>query len=376
MHARGVRKVLGRQWIWLQRAAFLAIAMQVAFYAFGALADTSVDFLQIQRKASFESNRIYSGIAVAKRASELGFKQRGEILELAVDMGDRVSKGDVLARLDASALQASLRGAEADVAFAKATLTAQRADTKLAHETEKRFRDLKHKGHVSAQRYDETRLALVAKQAQLKVAAASKARAEAARSSARISLQESQIVAPFDGVIQHRHHDEGSQVAPGQAVFRLVADEQLEAHVGVPAAVAADMALAQNYEIRWNQQPFQAQLRAIAPEIDAATRTMTAVFEFADAAIPLGAVLEFRLARTIAAPGFWVPLSALTESDRGLWGVYVVNTDQLVERHLVEVVHTEADRAFVRGTLSSADRVIRTGVQRIVPGQRVELAQN
>jgi len=376
MHAYGVRKALGRRWIWVQRGAFWAIALQAVIYTCGVFADTTVDYLQIEREESFESNRVYAGTAVAKRASELGFKQRGEILELAVDMGDRVNKGDVLARLDAQGLQASLNGANADVAFAKATLAAQRADTQLASETEKRFRDLKLKGHVSAQTYDETRLALVAKQAQLNVAVASQARAEAAQSSARITLRESRIVAPFDGVIQHRHHDEGSQVAPGQAVFRLVADQQLEAHVGVPATVAADMTIAENYEIRWNQKLIDARLRAIPPEIDSATRTLTAVFELDDAALPLGAVLELRLARKIDAPGFWVPLSALTESDRGLWGVYVVNSNQLVERHLVEVVHTESDRAFVRGTLSSADRVIRTGVQRIVPGQRVELAQN
>jgi multidrug efflux pump subunit AcrA (membrane-fusion protein) len=103
---------------------------------------------------------------------------------------------------------------------------------------------------------------------------------------------------------------------------------------------------------------------------------MTAVFELDDAAIPLGAVVELQLVQKIKSSGFWIPLSALTESDRGLWGVYVINDDSLVERHLVEVVHTESDRAFVRGTLSPNDRVIRTGVQRIVPGQRVELAQN
>ena len=121
---------------------------------------------------------------------------------------------------------------------------------------------------------------------------------------------------------------------------------------------------------------FPARLRAIPPEIDPATRTMTAVLELDGAKVPLGAVVELTLAQQVAAPGFWLPLSALTESDRGLWGVYVVNNDSVVERHLVEVVHTEADRAFVRGTLSANDRVIRTGVQRIVPGQRVELATN
>ncbi len=50
-----------------------------------------------------------------------------------------------------------------------------------------------------------------------------------------------------------------------------------------------------------------------------------------------------------------------------------MNERSVVERHLVELVHTEAARAFVRGTLETSDRVVSTGVQRIVPGQLVTL---
>ena len=81
--------------------------------------------------------------------------------------------------------------------------------------------------------------------------------------------------------------------------------------------------------------------------------------------------MEVAINEAVDAPGFWLPLSALTEADRGLWGVYVVNAEQIVERRLIEIVHSEADRVFVRGTLATDDRVVATGVQRIVPGQVV-----
>ena len=73
----------------------------------------------------------------------------------------------------------------------------------------------------------------------------------------------------------------------------------------------------------------------------------------------------------MATPGFWVPVTALTESDRGLWGVYVVKDESLVERRIVEIIHSESERAYVRGTLEDDDRIVRTGVQRLVPGQQV-----
>ena len=117
----------------------------------------------------------------------------------------------------------------------------------------------------------------------------------------------------------------------------------------------------------------QGRLKALLPEVDAASRTVTAVLELEDETVPFGAVVELELNYRVPADGYWLPLTALTESDRGLWGAYVVNGDSNAERRLVEILHMEADRAYVRGTLTSGERVIDTGVQRIVPGQAVSM---
>ena len=110
---------------------------------------------------------------------------------------------------------------------------------------------------------------------------------------------------------------------------------------------------------------------AISPEVDPKTRTLNAVFKISDGIIPIGAVVELLLEQRVQTPGFWLPVSALTASDRGLWAVYVVNAENIIERRLVEVIHNEASRAYVRGLLSDRDRVVNSGVQRIVPGQAV-----
>ncbi len=51
--------------------------------------------------------------------------------------------------------------------------------------------------------------------------------------------------------------------------------------------------------------------------------------------------------------------------------MYVVNDQSKVERRVVEIIHTESERAYVRGTLENADRIVQIGVQRLVPGQQV-----
>ncbi len=62
---------------------------------------------------------------------------------------------------------------------------------------------------------------------------------------------------------------------------------------------------------------------------------------------------------------------ALTQGDQGLWGVYVIDDESVVNRRLVELIHTEANRVYARGTLADGDWVVDSGVHRIVPGQKV-----
>jgi hypothetical protein len=77
------------------------------------------------------------------------------------------------------------------------------------------------------------------------------------------------------------------------------------------------------------------------------------------------------LRERIPGKGYWVPIGALTAMDRGLWGLFIIDGENTIQRRLVEVVHNEGERAFVRGLLSSNDRVVAAGVQRVVAGQRV-----
>ena len=69
--------------------------------------------------------------------------------------------------------------------------------------------------------------------------------------------------------------------------------------------------------------------------------------------------------------GIWVPATALVRAPRGLWACYVVGEDGLVARREVSVVHTDGARVYVRGTLRSGERVIRSGAHRVVQGQHV-----
>lgn len=354
-----------------RRAALATFCIWLLLSPVNSFADLTVSYINIQRQAGFASERVYAGKTLPSRSSELGFKRGGEIAQVLVDIGDVVEKGQVLARLDSQTLASNLEQAQANTALAQANLSAAKAEAQLAENTEKRFRTLREQGNTSKQIYDEAKLSFQTKRARYQVAQANVKRALAAANASKIALAEAAIKAPFDGIIQSRYMDEGTQILGGTPAVKLIELGPIKAHVGVPSENLVSLTIGNTYNLSWNGKAQPARLMAISPEVDPDTRTLKAVFKISAGIIPIGAVVELLLEQRVQTPGFWLPVSALTASDRGLWGVYVVNAENIIERRLVEVIHNEASRAYVRGLLSDKERVVNSGVQRIVPGQSV-----
>ena len=336
-----------------------------------SFAELTVSYVTVTPQAEFATNRVYAGTSRAARRAELGFKRGGEVAKVMVDLGDSVAAGQLLAQLDTRALASDLRRAQSEEVLAAANRRSASAQTELAANTERRVRALRANGNVSQQAFDEAHLQYRASRAQLEVAQASLGRAQAAVEAMEVALSEAEIRAPFGGVIQARHVDEGSQIGPGAPALSLVETSRREAHIGIPESAVTSLTVGDAYTINWQNVSASAQLRSLLPEVNPNTRTVTAIFTVTDERIPLGAVVELSLRQRVPGNGFWVPLEALAAMDRGLWGVFIIDAENIVQQRLVEIVHNEGDRAFVRGLLSTSDRVVATGTQRIVAGQRV-----
>ena len=82
------------------------------------------------------------------------------------------------------------------------------------------------------------------------------------------------------------------------------------------------------------------------------------------------------LRERVDAPGFWVPLTALVEGDRGPWTVLAVGEDAggaVAVREAIEVLTVEGHRAYVRAAFADGTRIVADGAHRIRPGQRLPL---
>ena len=321
----------------------------------------SVETTRVAFEPAFMAKERFSGIVSPRRTSQLGFPSGGRIAALRVDIGDNVTAGDTMAVLDTRSLRAQLTSANARVSEAEASYA-------LAQSTVDRQIALLERGHVSTQRVDEVR-------AQADTALA---RIQAARANAdalRVQIDLARIQAPFDGTVTARTADEGAIAGPGAPIFELVETGSLEARIGLTAKLTETLEIGTSYDLISDQGPIMATLRSMTGVIDANSRTVTVLFDIEEPeSVAAGAVVRLELEREVDEPGMWVPVSARSEAERGLWSVYIARRDGSgwsAELGIVEIVYQAGERVFVRGAMSDGDRIIMDGLQRITPGQPV-----
>lgn len=393
-----------------------------------------VETIEIEQVSAYGVPRVYTGQIVALRSSELGFERGGAVVEIMADEGDRVSAGEPVARLDTQNLETQRLQIEAqkaqaqarlselkngarseDVAVAQAAVRDLEQQLKLQETQRSRREYLFEQGAIAQEQLDEFSVGADSLRAQLDQArsqllelqngtrpeqlAAQQAvvnQLDAQLQDIDVSLSKSTITAPFDGMVASRKADEGTVMSAGQSVLEFAESAVPEAHIGLPPAAANQVQVGSTQTVRVNDQPYSAQVTAVLPTVDLATRTQTVVLQLDSAAagdVEPGQTARLTLNETVQAEGYWLPAEALTQGIRGLWTCYVLvpsgSRDTVVEQRSVEIVQQESvadgstvsggvasenalsTRVLVRGTLQPGDRVVTSGVHRLVPGQSV-----
>jgi RND family efflux transporter MFP subunit len=323
-----------------------------------------VQAARVERLDRYAVTETHAGRVVNRRASALGFDRGGRLEAVLFDDGDRVEEGEVLAKLDTRELESLRRQAVAEVRRIEAQLA-------LAKVTTKRRTRLHAAENLAPQELDEAVYSEEATAAGLEAA-----RAAVQNIDVRLALSE--IRAPYAGTIEERFVDEGTVVSAGASILRLVEDGSLEVQMGVPPAVAARLEPGSTHTLTVEGAEYPARLHAVLPTVESDTRTVRVVFRLDEGVtgVRAGSLARLDLVAEVPGEGFWLPITALAESRRGLWSAYVVvdgPEGSVVDRRQVEVIHAGADRVFVRGALRSGERVVTTGIHRLVPGQRVKV---
>lgn len=306
----------------------------------------------------------FLGVIEASTDSNVGFEVPGLLQELMVSEGDYVNTGQTLARLDTRQQRASL-------ALAKAQEKEVAAQLKLARLALSRAISLLEQNLISQREVDEAVLAVDTAIARLETT-------QASVENAQIVIDKSSLVAPFDAVVSRKLTEPGSIVGPNVPVVRLVSVGGREAHIGLSPKYADIVRLGADYPLLAGDQRLVARLRTVGDDVDPQTLTVLSVLTLAeDQSLRVGQTVAIELSEDVAASGGWLPTTALLEGDKGLWTVLVTRGNELGEtitvRESVEVVHSNADRVFVRGTLPNNAFVVASGLQKLSPGSPVEV---
>lgn len=306
---------------------------------------------------------LMSGDVQARFVSDLAFPSTGKVAQLAVDVGDRVVAGQVLARLDPLELRVNLEFNEAEVQALQARLELARAD----HARQAR---LLPQGYTNRNEYERALAALKGAEAELMAA-------RARRQVAMDAVADAELLALADGVVVARPVAAGEVVQAGQVVLSLAHDEAPEAVFDWYEAMPAGLQVGASLALHRLSEPAReiiGQVREIAPRVSARSGTLRIRVSLPAEAghWPLGAVVVARLGEPLG-PVAVLPWAALNR-DRGQPAVWRIDARQRVSLAPVEVARYEAGRVLVAAGLQDGDLVVAQGGQSLYPGQRVEVA--
>ncbi|MGD9818389.1 MAG: efflux RND transporter periplasmic adaptor subunit [Desulfomonilaceae bacterium] len=204
-----------------------------------------------------------SGSVVSKETARIASRVPGNVIELNVEAGSQVKKGDALLKLEAKELVE--REAQAQAALESAQADLVKAENDFA-----RYKALFEKESIAKKEYDEAK-------AKFEMAQASEQRAKASLDEAKTMLSYTTVTAPFDGIVAERSVNLGDLATVGKQLFTIYAPDTLELVAPVGEQYASFLYVGGEVTVSIPSIGIKeiTQIREIVPQRDEKTRTIT-----------------------------------------------------------------------------------------------------
>ena len=304
-----------------------------------------------------------NGTVQAQTQVNQAFRIGGRLMERSVGVGDTLTPGQPVARLDSQNEETSLLAA-------RAQLEAARARQSEAQSMYERMRDLVAERAVSQAQFESAEAA----------ARAARSAVESATSQvtlAQTRVNDTRLVADVAGVITAQGAEPGEVVGAGQMIVQVARDNGRDAVFDMPPRAKAGTSIGTPITVALTSDAAvkaQAIVREISPRADPLTGTFRVRARIANppADMRLGSTLTGRLALA-SAEVIEIPPSAVVRSDRQA-AVWVVDPKAgTVSSRPIEIRSSDPNRVEVAKGLNPGDVVVTAGVQALRPGQKVSL---
>ncbi|TXB68272.1 efflux RND transporter periplasmic adaptor subunit [Paracoccus aurantiacus] len=318
-----------------------------------------VEFIEVAPRGSDLEIEL-TGTLEALDTVELGFREGGRVTEILVSEGDHFAKNQVLGRIDPLQLQQALN-------VASASLDAARA-------TEDQARQAAERAQAMLDRGVGTRAARDTARQELSAAETEAQQAQSTLDQARRSVENTELRAPFDGVVTSRTGEPGQVVGAAQSVLSLAANDGVEAVFMTPDLVFLNDAMGESIALSTLDiaaPPMTGTVTEISPLVDPTTgsvRVRAKVSEVPGELDLLGASVRGRL-KLSTGEAFEIPWTALT-SGEGAPSVWVVR-DGKAELRAVEIERFDDESVLLSGGVEAGEVVVGAGSQKLYPGRPV-----
>src|SRR6266568_1732444 len=315
-----------------------------------------------------------TGYVVAQRKAAISSKASGRLEWLGVAEGSRVKAGDIIARLDARDVEAQVDAATANVQVARAALEQSQAEERDASASLKRTRDLIAQKFVSESALDQAKARAERATAGIASAKAALVAAQANARNAQVSVDYTQIRAPFDGIILSKSANVGDMVTPFSsaadskgAVVTMADMTTLEVEADVSESSLSKISVGQPSEITLDALPdvrFRGTVSRIVPTVDRAKATVMTKVRFE--------IIDPRVLPEMSAKVSFLSRAVTAEQQKPMTAV---NAEALTPREGKTVVFVVRDNKAVAvgvapgqkvGELTAVDGAVKTGEKAVL----------
>ncbi len=324
----------------------------------------AIKYMTLEQGAGAQMRRI-SGVVAAGTSADVAFQTGGQVVALEKSVGDAVTSGDVLARLDPEPLRLRLASAESELARAEATL----ADAQSKFNQQKTLFD---RGYATRTNYESALASVKTSRGALGVA-------ESQYRIAKRDLAKATLKAPFAGVIARRAVDPYEEVATGQTIYVLQTEGQNEVRLSLPETLITRVAVGDAVKVAIplaQPGPIDGVVAEVAPLAEGANAyPVTVRLEGSPQTLRPGmsAQVMFEFETSEADDAFAVPIAALKPETGDQGGTVFVFENGRLSARKVDVVNVRDNMLHIVGPIREGEVIATAGVSLLYDGMPARL---
>jgi RND family efflux transporter MFP subunit len=316
--------------------------------------------VETAQRDTFSATLWVSGTVISQNDARIAAETDGRITWVA-DVGSRIEQGEAIARIDAEDLRLELADSEAQLASLKSQL-------KFRESSMQRFEKLAASNNAAATQLDEA-------QSQVDMTRQEIKRAEVAIAQIKRRIKQTEVLAPFPGIVVERVVQTGEFVNRGAQVARLVDTEHREIRAQAPLSVAGWIREGMQVSVEHQKRESLSPVSYVIPVGDDRSRMFEVRIEANNPAWIIGSPVRIALPNSEPRELVAIPRDGLVLRGSDIY-VMRVNNDNTVEKIAVETGIGLGGFVEVIGKVEQGDRIITRGGERIQAGQAVTISDS